>query len=343
MSPSREAQAKRKRRTAGVRLPAFVPPSLATLRANAPSGKDWLHEIKLDGYRIEARLDRGKVQLLTRNCKDWTSRFTPIADAVAVLRAETALLDGELVAENQKGISNFALLQTDMKNAKYDRLVYYAFDLLHLDGRDFTKQPLIARKAALERLFRRTDENSCIRLTEYLDEDGATVLQHACDMGLEGVVSKRREASYRSGRSENFIKSKCHSAQEFIVVGFSPSTAQRAAVGALSVAVRDSDKLRYVGRVGTGYTRRIARELWQRLEKLRTSRPPVALPADERRKNVIWVKPQVVVEVEYRGWTDGQLLRQASYKGLREDKSAKDVVLEKTTSAGSNVRGGAAR
>jgi bifunctional non-homologous end joining protein LigD len=331
--PRRKAAAvtverKKSGRNTGAPLPEFVPPSLATLQSAPPRGKEWLHEIKYDGYRIEARLDHGKVRLLTRNEQDWTHRFKPIAAAVAALPAETALLDGELVVEDAKGVSNFSLLQTDLKAGRGDRLVYYVFDLLHLDGRDLTGEPLTARKAALERLFKSAGKNGPIRLTEHLDADGATVFKHARDMKLEGIISKRKDAPYRSGRSDNFIKAKTHDEQEFVVAGFSPASALPRAVGALSVAVREDGELRYAGRVGTGYTREIARDLWKRLQPLKVAKPSVALPKDERRKNVVWVKPELVVEVEFRGITHDNLLRQASYKGLREDKPAGEVVRE---------------
>jgi len=323
-------------------LPDFVPPSLATLRTAPPSGAAWLHEIKFDGYRIEARLDHGEVTLRTRNHQDWTHRFKPIAAAVARLKADTALLDGELVVEDQKGVSSFSLLQTDLKSGRSDRFVYNVFDLLHLDGRDLTALPLVARKAELERLLGAKSDGP-IRYVAHFDGDGRAVFEQAKKLNLEGIISKLRDAPYRSGRTDNFVKIKAHLEQEFVVAGFSPSAAMPRAIGALTVAFHDDGELRYAGRVGTGYTRAIAHDLWQRLDKLRTERPPLAVPKTERRKDVIWVKPNMVVEAEYRGITHDGLLRQAAYKGLREDKPAREVVHERPAAAAAASRGQSVR
>jgi bifunctional non-homologous end joining protein LigD len=318
----------------GAPLPTFVPPSLATLRATAPSGEGWVHEIKFDGYRSQARLEDGDVRLLTRKGLDWTDKFPNVAAAAAKLPARTALIDGEIVVEDANGISTFSGLQAALKAGDRKRFVYYVFDLLHRDGRDLTDLPLVARKAELARLVGKG--LGPIRYSEHFEGGGAVVLRHACEMALEGIVSKRSDASYRSGRSDTFIKTKCANAQEFVVGGYSPATALPQAVGALVVGYYERGRLIYAGRIGTGYTRAVARELWKRLHPLEVDKPPFdeIPPAEARRRDVRWVAPKTVIESQFRGWTWDGLLRQAAFKGVREDKPAKDVVREMPVTTG---------
>jgi bifunctional non-homologous end joining protein LigD len=329
-SKSRGSKSKDKERPPdGARLPDFVPPSLAILRATAPGGAGWVHEIKFDGYRIQARLDHGEVRLLTRKGLDWSQRFPNIAAAVAKLPARAALIDGEVVVEDDNGISSFSELQAALKAGERERFIYYVFDLLHLDGRDLTPLPLIERKAQLARLIAKA-ERGPIKYSEHFEDEGAAVLRHACQLALEGIVSKRIDALYRSGRSETFIKTKCSNAQELVVGGYSPSTVLRRAIGALVVGYYDHGRLIYAGRVGTGYTRTLARDLWKRLHSLEIGAPAFdQIPREEtRRRDVRWVEPRTVIEAHLRGWTADGLVRQAAFKGVREDKSPQEVIRE---------------
>jgi bifunctional non-homologous end joining protein LigD len=324
-----------------IALPAFVAPCLASLADKAPDSDNWVHEIKFDGYRIQARLDRGKVKLLTRKGLDWTRKFPTIAAAITKLPAKRALIDGELVVEGNDGISSFSLLQQDLKAGRHDRMVFYVFDLLHLDGADLRSLPLASRKDALATLLKRQPARGPLRLSESLTEPGPTLLRHACKMGLEGIVSKLAEAPYRSGRGRDWIKVKCSDRQELVVAGLMPSTADARAVGALVLGFYDRGKLRYAGRTGTGFTHEVARSLYRRLKAIETAKSPFeTVPAEERGvRKPIWVEPKVVVEVDFHGWTHGDRVRQASFQGVREDKQAKDVVREKAIAAISRTAG----
>ncbi|HEY0440723.1 MAG TPA: DNA ligase D [Xanthobacteraceae bacterium] len=313
-------------------LPEFVEPCLALLTAKAPEGANWLHEVKFDGYRIQARLDKGGVQLRTRRGLDWTDKFSPIAEAIAGLPAKQALLDGEIVVEVGHGVSSFSALQEALK-AGADTFVFYAFDLLYQDGYDLRGVPLIERKELLQTLLQRLPEDGPLRFSGHFEIDGAVLLKHACDMKLEGIISKLRDAPYRSGRNGDWLKTKCSDRQEFVITGYSPATNDPSAIGALMLGYYEDGGLRYAGRVGTGFTHKTARELARKLDPLRTAKAPFNLPAAERGRNPVWVKPALVAEVDSRGWTHGDRLRQASFKGLREDKLASEVVREKAAMA----------
>jgi bifunctional non-homologous end joining protein LigD len=311
-------------------LPAFVPPALASLSDKAPSSANWLHEIKFDGYRLQARLDRGKVKLLTRRGLDWTAKFPRVAAAVAELPAKTALLDGEVVVEGEDGVSSFSLLQQTLKEGPQERMVFYVFDLMHLDGADLTPLPLGSRKEALAKLLARAPKGGVLRLSESIDGTGPALLAQACKLGLEGIISKRADAPYHSGRAGDWVKTKCSDRQEFVVAGFKPSTADARAVGALVLGVNGKGGLHYAGRTGTGFSHAVARDLYRKLKAKEIKKPPFnPVPPEERgARGPVWVDPTMVVEVDIRGWTHGDRVRQASFQGVREDKEAKDVVRE---------------
>ncbi len=311
------------------RLPDFIPPCLALLGTAAPDGADWIHEIKFDGYRMQARIDGSDIRLLTRKGLDWADKFAPIAKALERLPVEQAIIDGELVSEDDNGHTSFSKLQQDLKDGNDEDFIYYVFDLLYRDGEDLTPAPLEARKQALADLLADSDIPQ-VRLSEHFTEPGSVLLKHACEIGLEGIISKRRDAPYRPGRGGDWIKAKCSDRQEFVIAGYAPSTVDPRAIGALILAFNRDGQLHYAGRVGTGYTHKVARELWKKLQPLRIDKPPFATkPVEETRaRNAQWVEPKLVAEVDLRGWTHGERVRQASFQGLREDKSAKEVVRE---------------
>jgi bifunctional non-homologous end joining protein LigD len=279
-----------------------------------------VHEIKFDGYRLEARIDDGAVRLLTRNGLDWTARFTGIAKALATLGVKTALLDGEVVVEGENGVTSFSELVADLRAGRSARMVYYVFDVLHLDGFDLRGSSLIDRKAVLAQLLGRR-RNGVVRLSEHIAGNGEEMLRNACKLGLEGIISKRADRPYRSGRTGDWHKITCLLTDEFVIGGYLDSGPHADAVGALVLGNYERGRVIYVGRVGTGFSQRTAKDLWQALQPLRAKASPFSGPLDPvQRRGVRWVRPNLVAQVEYRARTGDGLLRHAAFKGLREDK-----------------------
>jgi bifunctional non-homologous end joining protein LigD len=310
-------------------LPAFLEPSLAAPCEKPPTGDNWIHEIKHDGYRIEARIDGGKIRLLTRHALDWTARFRGVADALVHLGLGSALIDGEIVVEDTAGISNLSHLQADLQAGRRDRFRYFVFDLLYCEGYDLTKASLLDRKDLLAQIIAGLPQDSPIRLSEYLEADGPTMLAHTCRLGLEGIISKRKDLPYRPGRGHHWFKAKCMKSQEFVILGYIASTAASGAVGSLALGYHAAGKLLYAGRVGTGWSGAVAKSLRKELDKIKAGKPALgkALPAGAE-KGVVWAEPRLVCEVEYRDWTRDGLIRNSSFKGLRDDKPAADIGLE---------------
>ncbi|WP_028748526.1 non-homologous end-joining DNA ligase [Rhizobium mesoamericanum] len=299
-------------------MPSRVEPCLALSKQRPPRGDEWTYEIKWDGYRVCAHLESGRVRILTRGGHDWTHRFPAIEDSVKRLGVGTAILDGEAVVLDEFGRPDFGRLQQSLGGRlgkkSSDVAIMMAFDLLYFDGHDIRSLELSARRYFLESLLR--DEDGAVRLSEEIEGDGNEIFEAAREHGLEGIIAKNKDSTYASGRTGDWIKVKTTQSDSFIIAGYEQSGVARAGIGSLVLAARKGNGFVYVGSVGTGFNEQNAEQLRRMLDRLKRKRPSVDYSG--RGKNLVWVQPTLIAEIEYRAWTHDGKLRAASYKGLRD-------------------------
>ena len=320
-------------------IPKDLAPQLCTLTDAAPEGDEWVHEIKYDGYRLIAEKHGPKVRLLTRTGKDWTTKFPPLANAIAKLPAKSAVLDGEACVLDQNGHTSFQKLQKAIKGKAFDGLVFYAFDLLYLDGFVLTESTLLDRKRTLRDLFSAVDD-VLIRYSDHVTGDGEQVHEHACQLALEGIIAKRADASYTPGRSRTWLKIKCSRRQEFVIIGYTPPSGSRKHFGSLLLGAYEGEgRLIYTGKVGTGFNASQLRDVKKRFDTLeRKTCPANEKPTQAESRGAVWLKPEIVAEVEFTEWTDDGRLRHPAIEGLREDKPAHSARVEEPTQTNEAVK-----
>ena len=327
-APAKRRPSRRDSESTPLILPAFRPPQLATLERKLPKGETWLYEMKFDGYRMQAAIAGGQVRCYTRNGHDWTQQFGYVVPALSRLTKGTALIDGELCAMDEHGRTNFTLLKNSLDGQS--PVVFYAFDLLELDGEDLAPLPQLERKERLERLLANVPADDPIAYSEHIVGQGADVLRAMCEGGHEGVIAKSPTARYYGGdRSTAWLKIKCVKRQEFVVIGWRPPDYGPDDVRGLFLATYEDGRLVYRGGVGTGFTDRMRRETLEVLKLIRTDEPlkVAGMPRAEARA-CRWVQPRLLAEVEFTEITPDGLIRHPSFKGLREDKDAREVHLE---------------
>ena len=304
-------------------MPDRIEPCLALLVGKPPIGADWAFEVKWDGYRLAIHVESKGARILTRGGHDWTHRFPAIAEAAKGLGASTMILDGEAVVLDDRGRSDFSLLQQALGGRGGKRhaeeAILYAFDLLYLDGHDISRMSLAERRHMLEDLIE--NRSGTIRLSEEVEADGAALLISACEMGLEGIIAKHRDRPYRSGRNGDWLKIKCIQSESFVIIGYEPSTSMNGAIGSLVLAARKGKDLVHVASVGTGFKHQQARDLKKQLDAIKVDKP--AAPIKE--KGLVFCAPGLVAEIEFRGWTGEGKLRHASFKGLRDQADSDDI------------------
>ncbi|WFU43482.1 non-homologous end-joining DNA ligase [Bradyrhizobium sp. CB82] len=293
-------------------MPGFIKPQLATLRGKAPSGEHWLHEIKYDGYRIQLHLEHGKAKAFTRTGLNWIKRFSLIAAAFDI--PGEAIIDGEVVVVHE-GRTSFSELQADLAKGDQDRLLFYAFDLLWLDGKDLRKLQQLERKRLLKELFDTHALEAPALFSEYVVGDGQRLFEHAAKLNYEGIISKRADAPYRSERTEAWLKVKSVHKGKFPVVGF---VKDAAGVAALYLGKQEGKELVYLGKVGTGWSRTISGQIRKQLDTVVSPKSKLTKPI--RKPKATWVEPRFYADVEYRDITSEGLLRASSFKGLTKSK-----------------------